>query len=151
MNGHENRFSPRQPGATTPRKWFRSKTLLLTACLLTACGGDTGTSEVMWTCEVTLTLVPSRVGSMSSPSGSGRGTGTGATRDEALQQAYGAACSQLNLDSETANLCRQGRDFDRPPIVVPPTVLVQRPPEAWGEGRYLDLSLLEPKEVAKAA
>ena len=24
---------------------------------------------------------------------------------------------------------------DRPPIVVPPTVLVQRPPEAWGEGR----------------
>ena len=25
--------------------------------------------------------------------------------------------------------------FDRPPIVVPPTVLVQRPPEAWGEGR----------------
>ena len=26
-------------------------------------------------------------------------------------------------------------DIDRPPIVVPPTVLVQRPPEAWGEGR----------------
>ena len=25
-------------------------------------------------------------------------------------------------------------DPDRPPIVVPPTVLVQRPPEAWGEG-----------------
>ena len=25
--------------------------------------------------------------------------------------------------------------IDRPPIVVPPTVLVQRPPEAWGEGR----------------
>ena len=24
---------------------------------------------------------------------------------------------------------------DRPPIVVPPTVLVQGPPEAWGEGR----------------
>ena len=24
---------------------------------------------------------------------------------------------------------------DRPPIVVPPTVLVQRAPEAWGEGR----------------
>ena len=24
---------------------------------------------------------------------------------------------------------------DRPPIVVAPTVLVQRPPEAWGEGR----------------
>ena len=24
---------------------------------------------------------------------------------------------------------------DLPPIVVPPTVLVQRPPEAWGEGR----------------
>ena len=24
---------------------------------------------------------------------------------------------------------------DRPPIVVPPTVLVQPPPEAWGEGR----------------
>ena len=26
-------------------------------------------------------------------------------------------------------------EIDRPPIVVPPTVLVQRPPEAWGEGR----------------
>ena len=25
--------------------------------------------------------------------------------------------------------------IDRPPIVVPPTVLVQPPPEAWGEGR----------------
>ena len=29
----------------------------------------------------------------------------------------------------------QERVDDRPPIVVPPTVLVQRPPEAWGEGR----------------
>ena len=27
------------------------------------------------------------------------------------------------------------RWIDRPPIVVPPTVLVQPPPEAWGEGR----------------
>ena len=27
------------------------------------------------------------------------------------------------------------QNIDRPPIVVPPTVLVQRPPEAWGEGR----------------
>ena len=26
-------------------------------------------------------------------------------------------------------------EHDRPPIVVPPTVLVQPPPEAWGEGR----------------
>ena len=26
-------------------------------------------------------------------------------------------------------------ECDRPPIVVAPTVLVQRPPEAWGEGR----------------
>ena len=25
--------------------------------------------------------------------------------------------------------------IDLPPIVVPTTVLVQRPPEAWGEGR----------------
>ena len=29
----------------------------------------------------------------------------------------------------------RGPYTDRPPIVVPPTVLVQRPPEAWGEGR----------------
>ena len=28
-----------------------------------------------------------------------------------------------------------GLEPDRPPIVVPPTVLVQPPPEAWGEGR----------------
>ena len=45
----------------------------------------------------------------------------------------------------TELLCDEAREFsemesthgepDRPPIVVPPTVLVQRPPEAWGEGR----------------
>ena len=30
---------------------------------------------------------------------------------------------------------RSRPNSDRPPIVVPPTVLVQGPPEAWGEGR----------------
>ncbi len=30
---------------------------------------------------------------------------------------------------------KEALDPDRPPIVVPPTVLVQGPPEAWGEGR----------------
>ena len=34
---------------------------------------------------------------------------------------------------ELAQAANLGRD--RPPIVVPPTVLVQGPPEAWGEGR----------------
>lgn len=111
MNAHENRSLPQRPGAATRRKWLRSKTLLLAACLATACGGDSGAGAVMWTCEVTLTLVPATLGTVSSPTGSGRGTGTGATRDEALQQAYSVACSQLDLDSETANLCLQGRDF----------------------------------------
>ena len=30
---------------------------------------------------------------------------------------------------------RRLHSSDLPPIVVPPTVLVQRPPEAWGESR----------------
>lgn len=108
---HEIGNVSKRPRTTYRRRWLRSKTALLAACLASACGGDDGVSEVFWTCEVALTLVPSTLGSMSSPTGSGRGTGTGATRDEALEQAYGTACSQLNLDSETANLCRQGRDF----------------------------------------
>ena len=40
----------------------------------------------------------------------------------------------VNLDlGSVEGIPRWGHD--RPPIVVPPTVLVQRPPEAWGEGR----------------
>ena len=39
----------------------------------------------------------------------------------------------LSLDGEVVAFSRG--ETDRPPIVVPPTVLVQRPPEAWGEGR----------------
>ena len=46
----------------------------------------------------------------------------------------------LNLNPAETVISRSARrlldsDLDRPPIVVPPTVLVQRPPEAWGEGR----------------
>ena len=48
-----------------------------------------------------------------------------------LQQLVIEKASESQLQAEAV---REGMT-DRPPIVVPPTVLVQRPPEAWGEGR----------------
>ena len=67
---------------------------------------------VTHTCDVELTLVPSRLGNLSSPSGSGRGSGSGETQELALERAYGQACAQLPLDDATARLCRQGDDFN---------------------------------------
>ena len=51
----------------------------------------------------------------------------------AMAQA-GASC-RANLAADSTCADKLPSDSDRPPIVVPPTVLVQRPPEAWGEGR----------------
>ncbi len=76
-----------------------------------ACGKDNGTGLSSFQCEVTLTLVPSRLGSLSSPSGTGRGTGSGATQQEALNAAYRAACAQLDLSSDLRSTCESGRDF----------------------------------------
>ncbi len=70
-----------------------------------ACGKDNGTGSGSYQCEVTLTLVPSRIGNLSSPSGRGQGTGTGATQQEALSAAYRAACAQLNLSSDLRRQC----------------------------------------------
>ena len=84
---------------------------LLGLWVVPTCGGGPSSPSAAWTCDVTLTLVPSTFGSLSSPSGVGRGTGTGSTRDEAQSSAYGQACGQLNLDSATAALCRAGDDF----------------------------------------
>ncbi|MDE2863625.1 MAG: hypothetical protein OXR05_00855 [Gemmatimonadota bacterium] len=64
-----------------------------------------------WMCSVTLTLVPSTFGSMSSPSGSGSGTGSGESREEALREALATACAQLNLGASTLAQCRAGEDF----------------------------------------
>lgn len=82
---------------------------VLLAIGLSACDG--GPSSPSVSCEVTLTLVPSRFNNLSSPTGTGRGTGTGTTRDEAMQAALAQACGQLNLDSATAAQCRSGADF----------------------------------------
>lgn len=76
-----------------------------------ACGKDNGAGSSSYQCEVTLTLVPSRIGSLSSPSGTGRGTGSGATQQEALAAALGTACSQLNLSSDLRRRCESGQDF----------------------------------------
>lgn len=76
-----------------------------------ACGKDNGTGSSSYQCEVTLTLVPSRIGNLSSPSGIGRGTGMGATQQEAVSAAYRAACSQLNLSSDLRRTCESGRNF----------------------------------------
>ena len=76
-----------------------------------ACGKDNGTGSSSYQCEVTLTLVPARIGDLSSPSGRGRGTGTGATQQEALTAAYRAACSQLNLSSDLRRTCESGQNF----------------------------------------
>ena len=76
-----------------------------------ACGKDDVTGSSSFQCEVTLTLVPSRIGDLSSPSGTGRGTGAGATEQEALSAAYRSACSQLNLSSDLRSRCESGQDF----------------------------------------
>ena len=76
-----------------------------------ACGKDDVTGSSSFQCEVTLTLVPSRIGDLSSPSGSGRGTGNGATQQEALTAAYRAACAQLNLSSDLRSRCEAKQDF----------------------------------------
>ena len=44
-------------------------------------------------------------------------------------------CLMTSVDTMQSYVEQKGHLVDRPPIVVPPTVLVQRPPEAWGEGR----------------
>ena len=86
------------------------KRFALLVLILAACG-DNGVATAMSQCDVTLTLVPSTIGSVSSPSGSGSGSGTGDTRQAALDQAYRAACSQLGLDNATRSACEQGQDF----------------------------------------
>ena len=76
-----------------------------------ACGKDDVAGPSSFQCEVTLTLVPSRIGDLSSPSGTGRGTGAGATEQEALNAAYRSACSQQNLSSDLRSRCESGQDF----------------------------------------
>jgi len=88
---------------------IRLRSALLALCAAVAC--ESITASEAWMCSVTLTLVPSTFGSMSSPSGSGNGTGTGESREEALREALAAACAQLNLDSATLAECRAGEDF----------------------------------------
>ena len=94
------------------RKTLFAMVGLAVACGIPACddGGPGGPSET-WRCNVTLTLVPSTIGSRRSPQGSGRGSGTGSTRDQALSSALAEACEQLDLDSATARRCRSGADF----------------------------------------
>ena len=89
--------------------------LILTAATvgLTLSACDTASpSSASWECTVTLTLEPSTLGNLSSPSGSGTGTGTGSTREEALNSAYERACTQLPLSDTEARLCLSGEDFN---------------------------------------
>lgn len=74
--------------------------ILMVLCFAYACGKDNASGSNAWSCDVTLTLVPSTMGNVSSPSGSGSGSGTGTTQEEALRAALKIACSQLNLDSD---------------------------------------------------
>ena len=90
--------------------WVRLRSVLFVLWAVVACE-SMAASEAGWMCSVTLTLVPSTFGSMSSPSGSGSGTGTGASREEALGEALAAVCAQLNLDASTLAQCRAGEDF----------------------------------------
>ena len=91
--------------------------------------GEDGTGQ---TTTLTLTLVQS---------------GTEVTGTEAFTDTLGRSGSSTLSGAITDNSISVsfsdfdqqcgGRMFtstDRPPIVVPTTVLVQRPPEAWGEG-----------------
>ena len=85
--------------------------ILMVLCFAYACGKDNASGSSSWSCDVTLTLVPSTLGNVSSPSGSGSGSGTGATQEEALRAALKTACSQLNLDSGERSRCESGQDF----------------------------------------
>lgn len=85
--------------------------VLMVLCFAYACGKDNASGSSSWSCDITLTLVPSTIGGISSPTGSGTGNGTGATQEEALRAALKTACSQLNLDSDTRSLCESGQDF----------------------------------------
>lgn len=89
--------------------WTKLRNALFTLFAIVAC--ESMVAGEAWMCDVTLTLVPSTFGSMSSPSGSGSGTGTGGSREEALQEALATACAQLNLGSATLAQCRAGEDF----------------------------------------
>lgn len=85
--------------------------ILMVMCFAYACGKDNASGSNAWSCDVTLTLVPSTLGNVSSPSGSGSGSGTGTTQEEALRAALKIACSQLNLDSDLRSQCESGQDF----------------------------------------
>jgi len=68
-------------------------------CFASACGKDNASGSNAWSCDVTLTLMPSTLGNVSSPSGSGSGSGTGATQEEALRAALKTKSRVLNLIS----------------------------------------------------
>ena len=86
--------------------------VLMVLCFAYACGKDNSSGSSSWTCDVTLTLVPTTInGTPVSPTGSGTGSGTGATQEAALSTALKAACSQLNLDSDVRSRCERGHDF----------------------------------------
>ena len=79
--------------------------------LAPACDDNPTSPSGTWRCTVTLTLVPSRVGSRSSPSGTATGTGTGATASAATSAALSQACQGLDLDAATEQACKAGQDF----------------------------------------
>ena len=107
-----NRFSM-QTGRIAPKSGLRALLgiSLFVLCFAYACGKDNGAGSSSYQCEVTLTLVPSSIDDLSSPSGTGRGTGTGATQQEALTAALKTACSQLSLSSDLRSRCESGQDF----------------------------------------
>lgn len=86
--------------------------VLMVMCFAYACGKDNASGSSEWSCDVTLTLVPSTLGNVSSPSGSGSGSGRGTTQQEALSAALKTACSQLNLESDVRSQCESGQDFE---------------------------------------
>ena len=85
--------------------------LCIAALCLIACGDNGVTGPGSWECNVTLTLVPSRINDLSSPSGSGSGTGQGGNQNEALRAALKQACAGLGLDASTRAQCESGGDF----------------------------------------
>ena len=101
---------------TPPRRGHRvsPKAMLVVASILAAAlvaCEDEVSGVNSWTCDVTLTLVPSVLGDLRSPEGSGHGSGMGVTQQEALTGALAVACAQLPLSSSEAEMCRAGEDF----------------------------------------
>lgn len=83
----------------------------LAATVAVSCGGDNGAGSLSYSCDATVELTPSRIGSVTTPGGRGTGSGSGSSQAEALGEALKVACSKLDLDAENRRKCENNQEF----------------------------------------